>query len=213
MQPKRVRGAAAAVRRPLVVWSPSGDAVYNVALRIDPNSLMHAAAFQLIRNVLHGCGTVIALRPEDNSAAATVDIVEAALSSNQPQDRIAQRCRIPSIVSELRVERIVAPESLEHEMLGELLEAQAAQVTSQAAEPTAAGLWQKSDNGKPVIWVLMSERNGTFEGAIAKIFPRPGDTPNQICTMCSSSRRTASSTSPTRITNTRRRIGHTRVTT
>src|SRR5437588_8380939 len=115
-----------------------GDAVYNVALRIDPNSLMHAAAFQLIRNVLHGCGTVIALRPEDNSAAATVDIVEAALSSNQPQDRIAQRCRIPSIVSELRVERIVAPESLEHEMLGELLEAQAAQVTSQAAEPTAA---------------------------------------------------------------------------
>src|SRR5437762_11860306 len=33
-----------------------------------------------------------------------------------------------------------------------------------AAEPTAAGLWQKSDNGKPVIWVLMSERNGTFEG-------------------------------------------------
>src|SRR2546423_1198457 len=111
-----------------------GDAVYNVALRIDPNSLMHAAAFQLIRNVLHGCGTVIALRPEDNSAAATAEIVEAALSSNQPQDRIAQRCRIPTIVSELRIERIAAPESLEHEMLGDLLEAQAAQVTSQAAD-------------------------------------------------------------------------------
>ena len=44
-----------------------GETVYNVALRIDPNSLMRAAAFQLIRNVLHGCGTVIALRPEDNS--------------------------------------------------------------------------------------------------------------------------------------------------
>src|SRR2546421_5952446 len=114
-----------------------GETVYNVALRIDPNSLMHAAAFQLIRNVLHGCGTVIALRPEDNSAAATVDIVEAALSSNQPQDRIAQRCRIPSIVSELRIERIAAPETLEHEMLGELLEAQAAQVTSQRPDHSA----------------------------------------------------------------------------
>jgi two-component system, chemotaxis family, sensor kinase CheA len=111
-----------------------GETVYNVALRIDPNSLMHAAAFQLIRNVLHGCGTVIALRPEDNSAAASVDLVEAALATSQPQDRIAQRCRIPSIVSDLLIERIAAPETLEHEMLGDLLEAQAAQVTSQATE-------------------------------------------------------------------------------
>jgi len=42
-----------------------GETVYNVALRIDPNSLMRAAAFQLIRNVLHGSGTLIALRPEE----------------------------------------------------------------------------------------------------------------------------------------------------
>jgi len=41
-----------------------GEAVYNIALRIDPDSLMRAAAFQLIRNVLHGSGTVIALRPK-----------------------------------------------------------------------------------------------------------------------------------------------------
>jgi two-component system, chemotaxis family, sensor kinase CheA len=115
-----------------------GERVYNVALRVDPKSLMQAASFQLIRNVLHGCGTVIALRPEDNSAGAAVDMVEAALASNQPQDRIAQRCRIPSIVSELRIQRIAAPETLEHEMLGELLEAQAAQVTSQATEQGAA---------------------------------------------------------------------------
>ncbi len=111
-----------------------GEIVYNIALRIDPNSLMHAAAFQLIRNVLHGCGTVIALRPEDNSGAATVEVVEAALASGQPQDRIAQRCRIPSIVSDLRIERATAPETLEHEMLGDLLEAQAASVSSKARE-------------------------------------------------------------------------------
>src|SRR5258707_12027981 len=109
-----------------------GEIVYNIALRIDPHSLMHAAAFQLIRNVLHGCGTVIALRPEDNSAAATVEIVEAALASPQPQDRIAQRCRIPSIVSDLRIERASRLETLEHELLGEILEAQAADLTSKA---------------------------------------------------------------------------------
>src|SRR5882762_6937039 len=56
-----------------------GETVFNVALRVDQNSGMRAAAFQLIRNVLHGCGTVIALRPEDNAAAANVEIVEAAL--------------------------------------------------------------------------------------------------------------------------------------
>jgi two-component system chemotaxis sensor kinase CheA len=111
-----------------------GEVVYNIALRIDPTSMMHAAAFQLIRNVLHGCGTVIALRPEDNSAAATVEIVEAALASLQPQDRIARRCRIPSIVSELRIERAATLETPEHELLGDILEAQAANVTSQAGE-------------------------------------------------------------------------------
>jgi two-component system chemotaxis sensor kinase CheA len=109
-----------------------GEPVYNIALRIDPNSVMRAAAFQLIRNVLHGCGTVIALRPEDNSAAATVEVVEAALASAQPQDRIAQRCRIPSIVSDLRVERAATLETPENELLGEFLEAQAADVTSKA---------------------------------------------------------------------------------
>jgi two-component system chemotaxis sensor kinase CheA len=109
-----------------------GEIVYNIALHIDPNSLMHAAAFQLIRNVLHGCGTVIALRPEDNSAAATVEIVEAALASPQPQEHIAQRCRIPSIVSELRIERAESLETAEHELLGDILEAQAAGITTKA---------------------------------------------------------------------------------
>jgi two-component system chemotaxis sensor kinase CheA len=111
-----------------------GEVVYNLALRIDPNSLMHAAAFQLIRNVLHGCGTVIALRPEDNSAAAAVEIVEAALASLQPEERIAQRCRIPAIVSELRIERAESLETAEHELLGDILEAQAAGVAAKATE-------------------------------------------------------------------------------
>src|SRR5260370_16625761 len=43
-----------------------GETVYNVALRIDPNSLMRAAAFHLIRNVLPLTGTVIAFRPKPN---------------------------------------------------------------------------------------------------------------------------------------------------
>jgi two-component system chemotaxis sensor kinase CheA len=111
-----------------------GETVYNVALRVDPDSLMRAAAFQLIRNVLHGCGTLIALRPEDNLAAATVEIVEAAIAAVQPEAVIKKRCRIPSIVSDVRVERATIAGTPEHELLGDLLDAQAAQVVASTAE-------------------------------------------------------------------------------
>jgi two-component system, chemotaxis family, sensor kinase CheA len=111
-----------------------GEKVYNVALRIDPDSLMRAAAFQLIRNVLHGCGTLIALRPEDSLTAATVEIVEAALASVQPEEAIKKRCRIPSIVSDVRVERATSAQTPDHELLGDLLDAQAAQVVANAPE-------------------------------------------------------------------------------
>ena len=121
-----------------------GEVVYNVALRVDPASLMHAAAFQLIRNVLHSCGTVIALRPEDSFAAETLEIVEAALASHQTQEHIAQRCRIPAVVSDLRVERAATPETVEHDLLGDLLEKQAANAASNAGELGAIASAQKS---------------------------------------------------------------------
>src|SRR5437660_6867496 len=111
-----------------------GDSVYNLALHIDPNSLMRAAAFQLIRNVLHGSGTVIALRPEDNVAAANIEVVEAALASAQSVEKLFHRCRIPSIVSEVRIEKVAASQMPEHELLGDLLEEQAAKVVASSVE-------------------------------------------------------------------------------
>ena len=121
-----------------------GETVYNVALRVDPASLMHAAAFQLIRNVLHSCGTLIALRPEDSFATETLEIVETALASRQTQEHIAQRCRIPSVVSDVRIERAATPETAEHELLGDLLEKQAANLASNSAEMGASAAAQKS---------------------------------------------------------------------
>jgi two-component system chemotaxis sensor kinase CheA len=125
---------------------------------------MHAAAFQLIRNVLHSCGTLIALRPEDNSAAATLEIVEAALASHQSQDHIAERCRIPSVVSEIRIEPAATPESPEHELLGDLLEAQAATIAS-----SAPGIGANAENAKAPVSAAVTVAETTLRVDAARI--------------------------------------------
>jgi hypothetical protein len=52
-------------------------------------------------------------------------------------------------------------------------------------QPTAAGLWQKvSESGTPVSWFAIVERNGVYEGIVAKFFPRPQDDPHPICSRC-----------------------------
>ena len=61
-----------------------------------------------------------------------------------------------------------------------------------AAEPTAAGLWQKADEGKPVIWILMVDHHdGSFEGVIARKFLKPGMPETVTCSKCTDDRKDA----------------------
>jgi hypothetical protein len=60
-----------------------------------------------------------------------------------------------------------------------------------AQELSAAGLWQKTEKGKPAGWFLVVDRNGVFEGAFAKIFSDPGDPPNPVCSKCTDDRKDA----------------------
>jgi hypothetical protein len=67
----------------------------------------------------------------------------------------------------------------------------AGQLAAQPAEPSAAGLWQKVEKGKPVGWFLVVDRNGLFEGAFAKLFLEAGDPPNPVCSKCTDDRKDA----------------------
>jgi Uncharacterized protein conserved in bacteria (DUF2147) len=60
-----------------------------------------------------------------------------------------------------------------------------------AAEPSVTGLWQKidEDTRQTVGWFLFVERGGRYEGAIAKLFPQPGDARNPTCSSCRDDRR------------------------
>src|ERR1700744_3844934 len=61
--------------------------------------------------------------------------------------------------------------------------------TPAAQVPSAAGLWQKTEDGKPAVWFLIVDHHdGTFEGVIAKTFPDPD---KNICSKCTDDRKNA----------------------
>ena len=62
-----------------------------------------------------------------------------------------------------------------------------------AAEPTATGLWQQVDDktGEVGGWFLLFEKDGAYQGAIAKTFPKPGEDPNPLCKKCEGDQKNA----------------------
>ena len=64
-----------------------------------------------------------------------------------------------------------------------------------AAEPTATGLWQQVDDktGEVGGWFLVFEKDGAYQGAIAKTFPKPGEDPNPLCKKCEGDQKNAPS--------------------
>lgn len=60
-----------------------------------------------------------------------------------------------------------------------------------AEDPSAAGLWQKIEDGKPALYVLVIDHSGIFEGVMAKLFPDVNDSPNPTCAKCTDDRKNA----------------------
>ncbi len=94
-----------------------GETVYHVGVSLDLTNLMPSAAWQLVRNVLHSCGSILVLHPADDAHAEHVEVVEAALSSTLPLETLRKRLRIPAVTGEVVLDRAdVAGEAL-HELV------------------------------------------------------------------------------------------------
>jgi len=85
-----------------------GKQVYQIAVQVDPNCAMPIAARQLVLNSLGECGEVLATRPDAASAQNTMRLL-LLLATEQTAEQIEAKCRIPTIVSDAKVEPAGAP--------------------------------------------------------------------------------------------------------
>ena len=113
------------------------EKVFQVALHLAKESLLPAAAFQLVKKALEGAGKVLALRPETGDEIVEGGLIEAAISSPKSSDWIQQRCQVPSVVARIAVSPLVQGETAPRDVLDILVESEAAAV---AAEVTGRSL-------------------------------------------------------------------------
>ena len=59
-------------------------------------------------------------------------------------------------------------------------------VAAAQSEPSAVGLWEQVDEstGKAESWFRITERSGAYMGNIVKIFFKPGEDENWVCSKC-----------------------------
>jgi two-component system chemotaxis sensor kinase CheA len=90
-----------------------GESVYHIGVSLDTTNLMPSAAWQLVRNVLHSCGSILVLHPADDAHAEHVEIVQAALSSDLSLETLRKRLHIPAVTGQVVVQHAaVAGDSL-----------------------------------------------------------------------------------------------------
>ncbi|HXW55626.1 MAG TPA: chemotaxis protein CheA [Candidatus Cybelea sp.] len=122
-----------------------GEAVYNLALYLDLESMVPVAAFELVRKALGSAGTLLALRPQNVTAADQFEVIEAALTSSKPPEWIEQHCRVPSVVKRTQLEPIRAFQSAPRDLLEILLESEAAAVAAGVKPGPTASLAPAGD--------------------------------------------------------------------
>jgi two-component system chemotaxis sensor kinase CheA len=118
----------------IVEASRRGENVYNIAMQLDPEALLPAAAFELARKSLEVAGRILALRPETVTEGCPA--IQAALATTKTADWIRKRCQVPSVVTDISVDRAPVLQSPPRDLLEILIESEAKAVSAGIAAPS-----------------------------------------------------------------------------
>jgi two-component system, chemotaxis family, sensor kinase CheA len=87
-----------------------GKHVYHVTAQIDPTCAMPIAAQQLILKALGDSGEVLGTRPEPGSAKNAMQF-QFLVASDRTAEELTARCRIPTIISQVKISIVGKPEA------------------------------------------------------------------------------------------------------
>lgn len=122
-----------------------GETVHNVALHLDPVTLLPAAAFELARKALESAGTVLALHPQSVGADDHIALIEAAVASGKSETWIKERCQVPSIVTNIDINRATVNPGTSRDLLEILIESEAAALSASVKPGNAPSLTRVED--------------------------------------------------------------------
>ena len=118
-----------------------GRNVHHITATIDPRCLMPIAARQMVLNALKVSCEVLGTRPEASSPDSAKRL-ELLVSSSKSAEQLGAQCRIPSVISEVKLVLIEATASVQKAPEAEPLHGKAA-----AVEPVFAA--HRSDSAAP----------------------------------------------------------------
>ena len=84
-----------------------GKQVFQAQVKIDPQCAMPIAARQLVLNAAGEVAEVLGVRPE--AAATVAKQIDLLLASKKSAEQIAAKCRIPTVVAQVKIEAILVP--------------------------------------------------------------------------------------------------------
>jgi two-component system chemotaxis sensor kinase CheA len=146
--------------RKLIASIANGQPVYNIALAVDPSCPMPTAAAQLVRNTLHEAGTIAAMHPEADVLPPPT-LIEVALASDKEVAWLERRAKIPTVVSQVYIER------MELEAEGDPLESAVAQPAATPAQTEVQQTFTPLENGAAVAERAAVERPRAKEERVA----------------------------------------------
>ncbi|MGH9705596.1 MAG: chemotaxis protein CheA [Candidatus Acidiferrales bacterium] len=116
----------------LLIGEAIGDSenVFQIALHLDPESLLPAAAYELVRKAIEASGKILAIHPESGTMLESGGLIEAAVASRRSEEWIRKRCHVPSVVGAISIGKVTAQGSAPRDLLDILLESEAAAVAA-----------------------------------------------------------------------------------